>query len=73
MSTSFCTGIVSITTDSGLVFVGTCLGTRHQDDSNTSGISYIYIQLTTAVGPYTIGEIVALNPALVISIGPVTL
>ncbi len=64
--------IVSVITNSGEIFVGTFLGIRYPDDCNQQGIPFFYIQLTTAVGPYAVGEIVALNLTLVTSIGPVT-
>jgi hypothetical protein len=64
--------IVSVIINSGNVFVGTFLGFRHHDDDDVQEIQYFFIQLTTAVGPYVIGEIIALNSALVESIGPVT-
>lgn len=66
-------GIVYITTDSGAVFEGQFLGMRHHcDDLNVQGIPYFYIKLTAAVDPYSIGDVVALNSTLVVSIGPVS-
>lgn len=64
---------VSMTTVSGDVFVGKFLGLRNDDERSIQGIPFFEIQLTTAVGSYTIGETVALNANLVVSIGPVFL
>jgi hypothetical protein len=62
---------ISVVTVTGAVFVGTLLGIRHNDD-NTVGVHYFFIQLTIAVGPYAVGEVVALNESLVVAIGPVS-
>jgi hypothetical protein len=63
---------ISVVTDSGAVFVGTLLGIRHHDDAAERGVQYLFIQLTSAVGPYSVGEVVALNETLVVSVGPVS-
>jgi len=63
---------VTAVTQSGNVFAGTLLGIRHHNESSQR-IQLLFIRLTTAVGPYTIGEVVALNTAQIESIGPIAI
>ena len=52
--------------------MGTLLEVRHSHiDNNGIGVQFLYIQLTTAVGPYVVGEIIAININEITSIGPV--
>jgi hypothetical protein len=66
-------GIIYVTTVSGAMYEGNFLGIRHHDDDlSLQEIQYFYIKLTTAVAPYSIGAIVALNSNLIESVGPVS-
>jgi len=60
----------TIVVESGTVFTGTLLGIRHHNESSQR-IQLLFIRLTIAVGPYTVGEVVALNVAQIESIGPI--
>ncbi len=63
--------IVSIITNSGIVYVGTLLEVRHCNDSNEPGLQFLFLQLTIAVEPYVVGELVAININEITSIGPI--
>jgi hypothetical protein len=66
-------GIVYVTTTSGAVYEGQFLGLRHHDDDHSlQEIQYLYIKLTAATDPYSIGVTIALNSTLIESIGPVS-
>lgn len=62
---------VYVLTDSGAEFVGHILGLRHQDDARPE-VQFLFLRLTSASSPYSVGDVVAINVTLIISIGPLT-
>lgn len=44
---------------------------RHCNDTNGPGLQFLFIQLTSAVGPYVMGELIAINIYEISSIGSI--
>ncbi|HMM22652.1 MAG TPA: hypothetical protein PKA10_18185 [Selenomonadales bacterium] len=72
-SRSYIGTTVTILTASGVSFTGLFLGIRHHDDDCFQGGQFVFLRLTVASPPYVIGEVIAINLAQIVSIGPIFL
>ncbi|SFM41956.1 hypothetical protein [Pelosinus propionicus] len=62
--------ILTVVTNSGAVYVGAFISVRHCTDSDETEARFIILQLTSAVSPYVIGDVIAITINEITSIGP---